>query len=66
MTSLVGFTQFDFDTCYADAPIATIFDVRIKFLHINHLMTGKKAAGRLKDLLDVEELEKIIKKRNNG
>jgi hypothetical protein len=33
----------------------------VPFLHINNLIIEKKACSRPKDLLDVDELEKIIK-----
>ncbi|MFZ4798797.1 MAG: hypothetical protein ACOYMA_14955 [Bacteroidia bacterium] len=59
MTKLVGFEQIDFDMCYEEAPIATVTDVNVKFLHLNHLLTEKLAANRKKDLLDVEELKRI-------
>jgi hypothetical protein len=58
---LVGFEQIDFDKCHNVAPIATISDVSVKFLHLNHLLTEKIATNRQKDLLDVEELKKINK-----
>jgi hypothetical protein len=35
----------------------------LKFLHIKHLIEAKKAAGRPKDLIDAEELEKILKQK---
>ncbi len=65
MTKLVGFSQLDFDRCYKEAPIADIFDLHIKFLHINHLIEEKKNTGRTKDLLDAEELEKIRDSNQN-
>jgi hypothetical protein len=37
----------------------------IRCIHINELITNKKASGRLKDLSDAEMLEKILKKRKN-
>jgi hypothetical protein len=61
MTSIKGLDQIKFDECYEIAPIATIEGIPVKFLHINQLIEAKKASGRLKDLLDVEELEKIKK-----
>ena len=61
MTSLKGFDQIRFDECYKLAPTALIEDVSVKFLHINQLIGAKKSFGRPKDLIDVEELEKIRK-----
>ncbi len=59
MTEMKGFTKEDFDTCYEISPTAIIENVPIKFLHINKLLEAKKAVGRPKDLIDIEELEKI-------
>lgn len=64
MTSLKGFEQEKFDYCFDTAYTAIIDDTPVKFLHINQLIEAKKAAGRAKDLLDVEELEKIRKITN--
>ena len=61
-TSLKG-VDLDFDTCYRLAPTFEIEGVKFHFLHINHLIANKKAVGRTKDKLDVEELEKIKKLR---
>lgn len=59
MTSLKGFEQEQFDSCYDIAYMALIDDAPVKFLHINQLIEAKKATGRPKDILDIEELEKI-------
>ncbi|MDO9000291.1 hypothetical protein [Sediminibacterium sp.] len=64
MTYLKGFEQVKFDECYSIAPVADIDGVSIKFLHINQLIEAKKAAGRAKDLMDLEELEKIRNAQN--
>ncbi|RPD48215.1 hypothetical protein [Paracnuella aquatica] len=53
--------ELSFDECYHLASIAQINDVSVPFLHINHLLQNKKAVARLKDQLDVQELEKIKK-----
>ena len=63
MTSLKGFEQIKFDPCYNIAPTAIIEDIPLKFLHIKHLIEAKKASGRPKDLIDAEELEKILKQK---
>ncbi len=62
MTFLKGFSAEKFDECYKISPIALIENTEIKFLHINHLIEAKKAAGRPKDKLDLIELEKIRSK----
>lgn len=61
MVSMKGLEQYTFDDCLEAATIATIKDIPIPFLHINHLLENKKAVNRLKDQLDVEQLEKIKK-----
>lgn len=65
MTSLKGLEQDSFDDCYLIAPTANIFEIPIKFLHINNLIEAKKASARPKDLLDIIELEKIRKLDNH-
>jgi hypothetical protein len=59
MTSLKGFEQGTFDDCYIAANEAVIEDITIRFFHINQLIVSKRAINRLKDQLDIEELEKI-------
>jgi len=59
MTKVKGLEGLTFDKCYDMAVVAEIEGVRVRFLHYNHLIESKKAANRLKDQLDVEELEKI-------
>lgn len=58
--SLKAFTDTDFDACYARALDATFDDVPFKVIHLNDLITEKKATGRPKDLGDVDELTKLI------
>lgn len=64
MTSLKGFEQERFDECYSLSNEAIIEGISVRFLHINQLIEAKKAVNRLKDQLDIQELEKI-KKENN-
>lgn len=63
MTELKGFTKGEFENCYSLSNEVSFENVNIRFLHINQLIKAKKAAGRPKDLLDVEELEKIRKEQ---
>ena len=58
MTSLKG-VDISFDECLQMAPVAEIDGVMVPFLHINHLIANKKSVNRLKDQIDVIELEKI-------
>jgi hypothetical protein len=57
-----------FDECFHAARIMEIDGIRIPVLHIQHLINNKKAVGRPKDQLDVENLEKIkkLQQKNGG
>ena len=59
MTGMKGLEEFSFEECRQLANIAEIEQVRVPFLHINHLIANKKAVNRPKDQLDVVYLEKI-------
>ena len=59
MTYIAGFDKNSFDTCYQMAVEAIIAEISVKFLHINHLLDSKKLTNRAKDIIDVNELEKI-------
>jgi hypothetical protein len=61
MTSLIAFDQIQFEECFKLSPIADIEGIPVRFLHINQLIESKRAAGRAKDLIDIEELERIRK-----
>ncbi|MBI5856480.1 MAG: nucleotidyltransferase [Sphingobacteriales bacterium] len=61
MTSMKGLETTSFDECYQRARIADLDGVMVPFLHINDLLSNKKAVARPKDQLDVLELEKIKK-----
>ncbi len=61
MTYIAGFKQERFQEIEELSPIAIIEEIPIKFIHINQLIEAKKASGRPRDLIDVEELEKIRK-----
>ena len=58
--ALKAFDAVDFDACYERAIDATFDDVPFKVIHLNDLITEKLAAGRPKDLGDVDELAKIM------
>lgn len=56
MTAVKGLV---FEESYA---LSTIFDddgLQIRIIHINQLIEAKKSAGRLKDLDDIEQLQKL-------
>lgn len=65
MTTMKGLEGFSFDECITMATIATIESIEIPFLHLNHLIANKKAVNRPKDQIDVIELEKIKKIRED-
>jgi predicted nucleotidyltransferase len=59
MTAVKG---LNFEETYS---LSTIFDddgLPVRIIHINHLIQAKQAAGRLKDLDDINQLQKKNKK----
>lgn len=66
MTEMKGMENESFQTCYAMASVSNLEGVLVPFLHINHLIINKKAVNRPKDQMDVMQLEKIKKIRENG
>jgi len=59
VTEMKGLKGLGFEECLKLASVADIDGVKIPFLHINHLIENKKAMNRLKDQIDVLELERI-------
>ena len=53
LSSLSGVS---FDQCYAERVVAVIDDVEVPIISLRHLKINKRAAGRPKDLIDVEHL----------
>ena len=51
-----GISGVEFDECYASKIIDTIDGVEVNIIDLPHLKVNKKAAGRLKDLADLENL----------
>jgi len=64
LIEMKGLEQYTFDECLSIAQIAQIDGVDIPFLHINQLIANKRVVNRPKDQLDVIELEKIKKLKN--
>jgi hypothetical protein len=62
MTNVKGLEIPGFEECFNYAVVAEIENIKVRFLHYNHLITSKKATNRLQDQLDIIELEKIHKK----
>ena len=48
----------DFKECYSLSKEFQDGELKIRTLHLNHLLVAKKAAGRLKDIDDIEQLTK--------
>jgi hypothetical protein len=63
MTSMKGLENIPFSECLDLASIADLGSVKVPFLHISHLIENKKIVNRPKDQIDVIELEKIRKIR---
>ena len=61
MVDVKGLEEIGFNECYQYAVVAEIERIPVRFLHYNHLIACKRAAGRPRDLSDIEELEKIRK-----
>lgn len=55
MTAVKG---LNFDEAYSLSQVYTEDDIPVRFLHINSLLAAKKAAGRFKDLDDIQKLKK--------
>ncbi|MBX9808323.1 MAG: nucleotidyltransferase [Flavobacteriaceae bacterium] len=59
MTSVKGLENNTFEQLLEKAYITEISDIPVCFLDYENLIIAKKAANRPKDLLDIEELEKL-------
>ena len=66
MTEMKGLENLTFEECYRMALVEDINEVKVPFLHINHLIANKKVVNRLKDQIDVIYLEKIKQLREQG
>ena len=62
---LTGISGVSFAEAYESSKIYEDEKIEIRCIHVNELIANKKASGRLKDLADVEMLEKILNKRKN-
>ncbi len=60
-----AFTKEDFDACYQRAERATFAGIPITVIHLDDLIEEKKKLGRLKDLDDVQHLERIIAQKKD-
>ncbi|MFN7676080.1 nucleotidyltransferase [Flavobacterium sp.] len=64
MTSVKGLEYTTFKELLEKAYITEISGIPVYFLDYENLIKTKKAANRPKDILDIEELEKINKNSN--
>jgi predicted nucleotidyltransferase len=60
---LKAFRAPDFDACYERATQAELDGIPFRVLHLADLLREKRSTGRLQDLADAEELEKIAQRR---
>ena len=54
----------DFESSYENRSVIKIGDLPVNFLGIEELIIAKKQSGRLQDLADAEQLEKIKNKKD--
>ena len=59
MTSIKGLEDKSFDDLDKVATIVMIDEIPVKFIDYKNLIIAKKASNRPKDILDIEELEKL-------
>lgn len=62
MTSVKGLENMAFASLLEKANIIEINKTRVYFIDYDNLIITKKASNPPKDILDIEELEKINKK----
>lgn len=65
MTSVKGLENNTFEQLLKKAYITEISEIPVYFLDYENLIIAKKAANRPKDLLDIEQLEKINNRNLN-
>lgn len=63
MTSIKGLENENFNTLLENATIILLKETPVYFLDYESLIIAKKATNRLKDQLDIEELEKLKKNK---
>jgi len=54
----------DFETCYKRRSESELDGTVVNFLSLQDLITAKKNAGRLQDLADAEQLQKLERKKD--
>jgi hypothetical protein len=61
MTAVKGLEHKSFDSLLNDATVLMIKETPVYFIDYDNLIIAKKATNRPKDILDIEELEKLNK-----
>jgi len=51
-----GISGVDFEECYASRVVDALDGIQVNIIALHHLKINKKAAGRFKDLADLENL----------
>lgn len=64
MTTVKGLEDQSFDSLLEVATIVSIDKIPVNFIDYDNLIISKKAANRPKDLLDIEELDKLNDKKD--
>ena len=59
MTNVKGLQDKSFDDLLDAATVVMIDEIPVKFIDYENLIIAKKAANRPKDILDIEELNKL-------
>lgn len=59
MTNVKGLEDKSFDDLLDAATVVMIDEIPVKFIDYENLIIAKKAANRPKDILDIEELNKL-------
>lgn len=59
MTEIKGLENKSFDELLSVATIVKVGNIPVNFIDYHNLILAKKAANRLKDQLDIAELQKI-------
>ena len=62
MTAVKGLEDKTFESLLSRATIVMVDETPVYFIDYENLIIAKKASNRPKDILDIEELEKINKK----
>ena len=64
MTSVKGLENSSFEQLFEQAYVVEISETPVYFLDYNNLIKAKKASNRPKDILEIEELEKLNKDKS--